>query len=434
MEHFYKMHHQPKFLSILAISTVLGMAMIGTGLAGLTAPEKTRLEKFQEAKLEVAAPAVEVAAVEPVQVKEVKKLQIIGKKQKKIEEFIPIPEKIIVTASIIDVVRSYGEQAQEEMVRRELEKEKAAKLALEEEARKKEEELAKKIPNRDTYIKADTTIYGSLYKTANNAGIPDNITAGIIKALSHDVDFQRDIQRGNKLVALYEGTANYKGSVVKGKKLHYVKIELGKRDVEIYVTDNGFYYADGSSAKKSLLRTPIDGARITSGFGMRFHPILNYSKMHKGTDFGAGTGTPIYAAGNGTVVEAGKKGAYGNYVKIKHNGTYSTAYAHASRFAKGIKPGAKVSQGQVIAYVGTTGRSTGPHLHYELLKDGAQVNPTSVTNLNFANKLGGKELKQFKAEKEQLAAKLNKAPSTRTELAELVMQRSKEKDVAALSQ
>ncbi len=151
------------------------------------------------------------------------------------------------------------------------------------------------------------------------------------------------------------------------------------------------------AVRKTLLATPIDGARITSGFGAREHPILGYTKMHKGIDFGAPTGTPIFAAGNGTIVEMGRKGSYGNYVRIKHNGTYQTAYAHTSRFAKGLHKGDKVKQGQVIAYVGTTGRSTGPHLHFEVLLNGAQVNPKTVKSTG-SSKLAGKDLKAFKAQ------------------------------------
>ncbi|HYH22542.1 MAG TPA: M23 family metallopeptidase, partial [Azospirillum sp.] len=154
------------------------------------------------------------------------------------------------------------------------------------------------------------------------------------------------------------------------------------------------YNRDGESIRRALLRTPIDGAKLTSGFGMRHHPILGYSKMHKGMDFGAPTGTPIYAAGNGVVEQAGGNGAYGNYVRIRHNTEVSTAYAHLSRFAKGLKRGARVEQGDVIGFVGSTGRSTGPHLHYEVLKAGHQVNPKAI-DLPTGEKLAGRELQAF---------------------------------------
>jgi murein DD-endopeptidase MepM/ murein hydrolase activator NlpD len=143
------------------------------------------------------------------------------------------------------------------------------------------------------------------------------------------------------------------------------------------------------------MRTPIDGARITSGFGMRRHPIQGYSKMHKGTDFGAPSGTPIFAAGDGTIVRAGWFSGYGKYVSIRHNGTYSTAYGHMSAIS--VKPGQKVRQGQVIGRVGSTGMATGPHLHFEVIKDGAQINPVKVANLSIGNKLGGKSLARFQS-------------------------------------
>jgi murein DD-endopeptidase MepM/ murein hydrolase activator NlpD len=153
--------------------------------------------------------------------------------------------------------------------------------------------------------------------------------------------------------------------------------------------------------RKSLLRTPINGARVSSGFGMRRHPILGYSKMHKGVDFAAPTGTPILAAGSGTITYIGVKGGYGNYVQIKHNSDYSTAYGHASKFNKKFKNGSKVSQGDVIAYVGTTGRSTGPHLHFELIYKGNQVNPSKVKATS-GLKLVGKDLVQFELTKKDI--------------------------------
>jgi murein DD-endopeptidase MepM/ murein hydrolase activator NlpD len=164
--------------------------------------------------------------------------------------------------------------------------------------------------------------------------------------------------------------------------------------------------------KKALLKTPINGARITSGFGMRMHPLLGYSKMHKGIDFGAAIGTPIYAAGDGVIEEAGRKGGYGNYVKLKHNDHYATAYGHASRIARGIHPGVHVKQGQVIAYVGSTGFSTGPHLHYEILVNGAQVNPSGV-KFRTGQTLAGHEMAEFKKQQKQVQVALNTLPRTR---------------------
>ena len=156
-----------------------------------------------------------------------------------------------------------------------------------------------------------------------------------------------------------------------------------------------YYNERGESVRKALLKTPIDGARLTSGFGSRMHPILGYSAFHKGVDFGAPSGTPIQAAGDGVVEMSGWFGGYGNYVRLKHNGEYSTAYAHLSRYAPGIKEGARVKQGQIVGYVGTTGRSTGAHLHYEVLRRGAQINPMGV-KFPTGRKLDGIELVAFK--------------------------------------
>jgi murein DD-endopeptidase MepM/ murein hydrolase activator NlpD len=157
-----------------------------------------------------------------------------------------------------------------------------------------------------------------------------------------------------------------------------------------------YYDERGQSAKKFLMRTPVDGARLSSGYGMRFHPILGYSKMHKGVDFAAPRGTPVMAAGQGTVDYASRYGSYGNYIRISHGNGYKTAYAHLNSFARGIKKGAHVRQGQIIGYVGTTGRSTGPHLHYEVLVANKQVNPMSI-RVPTGRKLAGSELASFAA-------------------------------------
>ncbi len=160
--------------------------------------------------------------------------------------------------------------------------------------------------------------------------------------------------------------------------------------------DGEYFTGDGAAVRKSLLKTPIDGAKITSGYGMRINPILGYSAMHQGIDFGAPLGTPIFAAGNGVVEQIGEVNGYGNYIKLRHNGTYETAYGHISRFASGMSRGTKVKQGQVIAYVGATGRATGPHLHFEVLINGQHVNPSTVKTVA-SDKLQGKDLKAFQA-------------------------------------
>jgi len=181
----------------------------------------------------------------------------------------------------------------------------------------------------------------------------------------------------------------------------FANIKTNGREKPIYrfEMDNGrvdYFGPDGTSIRKTLMKTPIDGARISSGFGYRRHPVLGYNKLHKGMDFAASTGTPIYAAGDGTVTYAARKGSYGNYISIRHNSKLGTAYAHLNKFKKGIRKGSVVKQGDVIGYVGTTGRSTGPHLHYEVLVNGVQVNPRSV-KLPTGETLSGSELARFKS-------------------------------------
>ena len=244
-------------------------------------------------------------------------------------------------------------------------------------------------------------IDSSLFDAAQEAGVPMPVVADLIRTFSFDVDFQRDIQDGDAFEVLYERMESEDGEFVKSGKILFASLTLSGRTIPVYYFerdgDGEYFTPKGEAIRKSLLRTPVDGARVTSGFGMRMHPVLGFSKLHKGIDFGAPTGTPIFAAGNGTVVEIGKKGAYGNYVRIRHNGEYQTAYAHMSKFAKGLKKGDKVKQGQVIGYVGATGRVTGAHLHYEIMVAGKQVNPGKVKTVA-SNKLTGKQLKAFQAQ------------------------------------
>lgn len=240
----------------------------------------------------------------------------------------------------------------------------------------------------------------SLYGSAEKAGIPASVVAQAIHIFSWDIDFQRDIRRGDAVELLYEQVETVDGIKVKTGDIVYARLNINGQDIPIYryETADGdvdYFTADGASVRKALMKTPIDGARLSSGFGMRRHPVLGYDKMHKGVDFAAPKGTPIYAAGDGTVEKAGKWNAYGNYIRIRHNSTTKTAYAHLNGFAKGVSAGTRVKQGQVIGYVGTTGRSTGPHLHYEVLLNGAQVNPNSV-KLPQGEILTGKQLAAFR--------------------------------------
>jgi murein DD-endopeptidase MepM/ murein hydrolase activator NlpD len=250
--------------------------------------------------------------------------------------------------------------------------------------------------------RASGTIENSLFVAGEKAGVPVPVLVELIRAFSWDVDFQRDIQPGDEFEIMYDRFVNARGETVYHGDVTYAALTLSRQKLALYrFTRNngeeGFFDLKGKSARKALLRTPIDGARLSSGYGRRKHPILGYTRMHKGVDFAAPKGTPIYAAGNGSVEVAGRKGGYGNYVRIRHNGTYATAYAHMNGFAKGIRRGTRVKQGQVIGYVGTTGRSTGPHLHYEVIRDGRQTNPMKV-KMPAGPKLKGKELERFLAQ------------------------------------
>ncbi|WP_193368527.1 M23 family metallopeptidase [Pelagibius marinus] len=253
---------------------------------------------------------------------------------------------------------------------------------------------------------AEGSISSSLSVAASDKRVPNPVLVEAIRAYSYDVDFQREIQKGDSFEFLYEIFVDEEGALVRTGDLLYAAMTLSGSRTELFYYERAdgsadFYTADGSSVRRSLMRTPIDGARLSSGFGMRKHPILGYSKMHRGTDFAAPRGTPIYAAGNGVVEFAGRKGGYGKYVRIRHGGSYMTAYAHMKGFAKGIKKGARVKQGQVIGYVGTTGRSTGPHLHYEVMVDGKQVNPLKVA-MPRGEKLKKAELADFASTRSEI--------------------------------
>ncbi len=243
------------------------------------------------------------------------------------------------------------------------------------------------------------TIRSSLYEAGSDAGVPQPIMVELVRAMSYDIDFQRDLQSGDLFELVYEQYRDGDGRPAKTGAILYAGLTLSGKPLDFYghTSADGrtdFYTAAGDSVRKALLRTPVDSFRISSGFGMRKHPILGYSKLHQGIDFAAPAGTPIYAAGDGVVQEARRKGSYGNYVRVKHNGAYGTAYAHLSRFAKGMKVGRRVRQGEIIGYVGSTGRSTGPHLHYEVLISGKQINPLSV-KLPTGEKLTGEEKNRF---------------------------------------
>ncbi|MEN3974302.1 peptidoglycan DD-metalloendopeptidase family protein [Emcibacter sp. SYSU 3D8] len=271
----------------------------------------------------------------------------------------------------------------------------------------------------DTHAtRAAGEIHESLYAAMRKAGVPHNVIAEFIRIYSWDVDFQREVQPGDSFEIYFDRYENGKGRMVKTGPLLYAGLNLSGKAHNLYLyttRDDGnadYYDENGQSVRKALLKTPIDGARLTSGFGRRTHPILGYTKMHKGLDFGAARGTPIHAAGDGTVEVAGPKGSYGNYVRIRHNGTYATAYAHMNGFGKGIRAGARVRQGDVIGYVGTTGRSTGPHLHYEVLKEARQVDPRGI-KMPSGRQLAGNELASFRTSLEQVKSQIAALPVMR---------------------
>lgn len=257
-----------------------------------------------------------------------------------------------------------------------------------------------------------TTINSSFITSASKLSIPYHSIMTLVKALSYDVDFQRDLKAGNKLEILLEKFYTQDGKFSHIGNILYSNLKLDDRNVEIfqYINKNGdpFYFnADAISVVKQLLRTPINAAKMSSGFGMRKHPVYGYSKMHTGVDFAAPVGTPILAAGNGIVEQVGRKGGYGKYVRIKHSDVYSSAYGHMRDFSKGLRKGMQIKQGQVIGYVGMTGITTGPHLHYEVLKHNKQINPSKL-KLAPEIKLSGKELQNFKNAKKQIASLLKK--------------------------
>jgi murein DD-endopeptidase MepM/ murein hydrolase activator NlpD len=260
---------------------------------------------------------------------------------------------------------------------------------------------------------AATKVGPSLYATAKDNLIPEYIVSEFTRVFSYDIDFQRQVSASDSIELFYGNPLS--GTSSKRKVLHFAKLKtdsLTKTYYRFTTADGQTNYFDenGRSAARALLKTPISGAKLTSGFGMRRHPLLGYTKMHAGVDFGASTGTPIHAAGAGVIDVAGRESGYGNVVEIKHNEKYKTMYAHMSRFAQGIRRGVHVNQGQVIGYVGTTGRSTGPHLHYEVRINDRPVNPSSIRAAGGAQ-LAGADLAKFRSNKTRIFAMMQVAPS-----------------------
>ena len=251
----------------------------------------------------------------------------------------------------------------------------------------------------------ENIILQSLYRSASKQDIPANIIIEFARIYGFQVDFQRDIQKKDSFQIMYEVFMDDNGKIIETGNILFANLILSGQDNSLYYFDkegsSGHYDKNGKSIKKALMKTPINGARLSSPFGMRKHPIDGFNKMHRGTDFAAPMGTPIMASGDGVVKKAGWCGGGGNCVVIKHNSTYQTIYAHMSKFAKGIKSGKRVKQGQTIGYVGSTGKSTGPHLHYEVIVNGKKVNSQKL-KLPSGKILKGEERKIFETKKIKL--------------------------------
>lgn len=266
------------------------------------------------------------------------------------------------------------------------------------------ESVHRKLEQR--YEHAGATIDTSLYQAALQAGINSSLVAEIIHMFSYEVDFQRDVHAGDSFELFFNHYVTDDGQQAKPGDILAASLTLGGRTHLLYrfETQDGdveYFNSNGESAKAMLMKTPVDGARISSGFGARLHPILGYTRMHKGVDFAVPQGTPVMAAGAGKVTFRGWAGEYGNLVVIDHGNGYSTAYAHLSRFAEDTRVGGHVSQGEVVAYSGMTGLATGPHLHYEVRIHNNQVNPATV-KVAGGRKLEGKELREFDAERDRI--------------------------------
>ena len=259
--------------------------------------------------------------------------------------------------------------------------------------------LDKKIIYKENIIKQ------SLYKAATDQKIPPNTIIEFARIYGFQVDFQRDIRKSDKFQMMYEIFTDKNNKVIETGNILFANLKLSGQDNSLYYFDKkkneGHYDKNGKSIQKALMKTPINGARLSSSFGMRKHPIDGFNKMHRGTDFAAPKGTPIMASGNGVVKKVGWCGGGGNCVKIKHNSTYETVYAHMSKFARGIKRGVRVKQGQTIGYVGSTGKSTGPHLHYEVIVNGKKVNSQTL-KLPSGKVLKGKDRQMFETNKIKL--------------------------------
>ncbi len=262
----------------------------------------------------------------------------------------------------------------------------------------------------------EVEIHNSIYESLKKIDTPDEIIMEFVQLYSFDIDFQRDIRKGNKIKIFFEIYTDSQNNYIKSGNINFSEISLDDESYELYRFQSEgdefveYFNSDGKSATKALMKTPINGARLSSGFGMRKHPILGYNKKHQGVDFAAPAGTPIMAAGTGHIEFVGNNGGAGKYIRIKHLNGYKTSYSHLSKYASGIQKNVKVRQGQVIGYVGNTGMSTGPHLHYEVIFNGKRINPMKM-KLPSGKQLKDKNLKTFLAEKERINAEVSELNS-----------------------
>ena len=263
-------------------------------------------------------------------------------------------------------------------------------------------------------IYKEVEIKNSIYESLTKIDTPENIIMEFVQLFSFDIDFQREIRKGNKIKIFYEKFTDKKQNFVKTGEIYFAEIELHNHSYELYRFDNqnnkfvGYFDSMGKSATKALMKTPINGAKLSSGYGMRKHPILGYNKKHQGVDFAAPTGTPIMAAGTGNIDFVGNNGGAGKYIRIKHMNGYKTSYSHLNKYASGMNKNVKVRQGQVIGYVGSTGLSTGPHLHYEVIFNGKKINPMTM-KLPSGKKLENDDLKDFLKLKEEVDNKIKES-------------------------
>ncbi len=275
-------------------------------------------------------------------------------------------------------------------------------------------------PSASVTTVASGVMKGSLYESAEKVGADLTLIARLVKLFSNRLDFVRDIHGGDRFTLVFDRKVSASGATVETGDLRYAEMASRGRTLRFYAFNHDgqteFFDERGTAIKGFLLKTPVDGAHITSTFGMREHPVLGYTRMHQGIDFGAETGTPVLAAGDGVVVERKVWGGYGNWLKIRHADGWETGYGHLSAYAAGLYPGMHVSQGQVVAYVGETGLATGPHLHYEVWRGGVRVNPIGAA-ARMGVALHGAALTDFRVQRAQIDAMRKAARPTGTTVA-----------------